>query len=129
VHSSDWYAGKTALEAGDAEAARRLLWPTVRGAADVEDEPGALISLHALAGVAAVLGHAEDAAVLLGAVDAHSARIGFVPRRMDPFDAPRHEALVRDALPPVVFNAAYAHGQTLTFEQLLAFAGARLAPP
>ncbi|MEV4133878.1 BTAD domain-containing putative transcriptional regulator [Dactylosporangium sp. NPDC049742] len=69
----------------------------------------------ALAGLAGLAGRdaADDAAVLLGAVDAMAAEIGVDVGRIDPLHAPAVRAAVEAALPDGRFEAAARRGRAL----------------
>jgi predicted ATPase/DNA-binding SARP family transcriptional activator len=96
--SSSWIAGKVSLDAGrTADALAHGLYAARRNRAE-GDLTSWLVSLHLVAGAAALRGRPEVGARLLGAVEARGARLGFRPESMDPLDSPRHVAAVRDRL-------------------------------
>ena len=77
--------------------------------------------------LAAVGGHAETAARVLGAAEALADTIGYVRRRPEQERLERDAAVARAALGDAGFEAAWAAGQALPIEQAVAEAQAVLA--
>jgi predicted ATPase/DNA-binding SARP family transcriptional activator len=112
--SCGWIAAKARLDAGRPAHAAALLGPVIVELAAAGDRTSLLAGLHTMAAIGAALGRSEDGAMLLGAVDAIGERIGYSPVRMDPIDAERHRALVRQRLSPAVAVEALRRGGELT---------------
>jgi hypothetical protein len=121
--SSGWIAAKTLLQAQRPAQAAPLLAQVVLELAEAGDRTSLLAGLHTMAAVGAALGRSEDGAVLLGAVDAIGARIGYSPARMDPVDSEQHRALVLRRLSPAASAAAQARGRQLTLNAAVRLAG------
>lgn len=119
ARSSRWVAGKVALDAGDPGRAAREFRSALGEQGEVADVAADLILLQGVAGALAAEGDHERGARLLGAVDALSERVGFEPRRMDPVDAARNEALVRAGLDERAYTVAYDRGRALTRPEAL----------
>ncbi|WP_198653414.1 BTAD domain-containing putative transcriptional regulator [Actinocorallia populi] len=79
-----------------------------------------VVAVHSLAAALARTGSPAEGAMLLGAAAHHGSLVGFSPVEMDPLDAPRQARLVRDALPPEVFDTWFAKGCSLTRPQIRA---------
>jgi hypothetical protein len=118
--SALWIAGKTALDVDDPVRALTYAAKAARVQHADRDLTSWLVSLHLLAGAAAMAGHGLEGARLLGAVSARGARLGFDPAAMDPLDSPRHEAAVAAALDPAEAAAAAAAGAALDDSGILA---------
>ncbi|SHN45619.1 BTAD domain-containing putative transcriptional regulator [Cryptosporangium aurantiacum] len=116
--SAAWAAVKAALDLGRSTRALRLITEQVVAQEIAGDWTSWLVMVHTAAGALAASGRAEDGAMLLGAVTAIGARLGFDPARMDPIDAPRIERLVTDGCTPEVAAAARAAGTELTRTQV-----------
>jgi predicted ATPase/DNA-binding SARP family transcriptional activator len=121
--SCGWIAAKTLLQAQRPAQAAPLLAQVVLELAESGDRTSLLAGLHTMAAVGAALGRSEDGAVLLGAVDAIGARIGYSPARMDPVDSEQHRALVLRRLSPAASAAAQARGRQLTLNAAVRLAG------
>jgi predicted ATPase/transcriptional regulator with XRE-family HTH domain len=80
------------------------------------------LGLAALGGLAAAAGHAEYAAVLFGAADAHRLEqaLRFFP--LDRSRYARHLALVREALSEEVFGAAWERGRAMSLDEAFKYA-------
>jgi predicted ATPase/DNA-binding SARP family transcriptional activator len=112
--SSGWIAAKALLQAERPAQAAVLLAQVIVELAETGDRTSLLAGLHTMAAVAAALGHSEEGAVLMGAVDAIGDRIGYSPVRMDPVDSAAHRAAVLQRLSPSVAESARARGAALT---------------
>ncbi|MCZ4558563.1 hypothetical protein O4215_23675 [Rhodococcus maanshanensis] len=118
VGSSTWALMKSAMDAGDVEAAMSA----ARDMQSVLEEDGDvtswLVLMHTAAAVLAGAGHPLEAAVLAGAVQTLGGRIGFLPEGMDPIDGPREAAAVRDALSAQDYALHSARGADLDRAQI-----------
>ncbi|AQA21546.1 bacterial transcriptional activator domain protein [Rhodococcus sp. MTM3W5.2] len=118
VGSSTWALMKSAMDAGDVEAAMSA----ARDMQSVLEEDGDvtswLVLMHTAAAVLAGAGHPVEAAVLAGAVHSLGGRIGFLPEGMDPIDGPREAAAVRDALSAQDYALHSARGADLDRAQI-----------
>lgn len=120
--SSAWIAAKVLLDDQRPEDAADILLTALRHFSGTGERTGPLAVAHTLATAYAAMGLRERAATMLGAVDALGARLGYHPVRMDPQDAPRHRALVEQAMPPDALAEGRARGAGLDFEELIAMA-------
>ncbi|WP_433531145.1 BTAD domain-containing putative transcriptional regulator [Micromonospora sp. CA-263727] len=120
VLSSGWAGGKVSLDRGQPEQALRTLRALVLETDPGNDRASWLALVHSLAGVLARTGEAASGAVLLGAVAALGATIGYFPERMDPLDAPASARAVREALDEETCRAATARGRQLDWAELVA---------
>jgi len=127
--SALWNAGKSAWDTGDVPAVTTYAAASARVQHDAGDLTSWLVSLHMLAGAAALSGRGREAARLLGAVGAHAARLGFAPEVMDPLDSPRQVAAVESGLPPEELAAALAEGSELGTEATMALVDAVAPEP
>ena len=107
----------TELALGDGSRCRELLADAIRLAGGWYEHPPLAAVLDATAVHAIRAGSAETAARLLGA--AHSVRGAFDESSLD---APAARSAVREALGTAAFDAAYAAGQALPREEVLALA-------
>lgn len=78
--------------------------------------------LSTLAGPVAALGYPEKAARLLGASEALLEKMGLGLQAGDRFEIERYVAAVREQLDDVTFEAAWAEGRAMTFEEAIAYA-------
>ncbi|SEG53949.1 Predicted ATPase [Thermomonospora echinospora] len=114
VVSAVWAAMKAALDRGDAEHALTLAGDMIDMLERDMDVTSWLVLLHTAAHALVVTGRAEDAAVVMGAVDGIGRQVGFSPELMDPLDGPREAAAVREALPPQEYERRLAQGRRLS---------------
>ncbi|RVW07964.1 AfsR/SARP family transcriptional regulator [Prescottella agglutinans] len=114
VGSASWTLFRSSMDLDDvvaALAATRVMHTVLDSEGDVTSW---LVLVHSISTLAVRLGFPADGAALLGAVQAHGSRIGFLPELMDPVDGPRDAATVRDALDPTEFAAHHVHGAAMT---------------
>ncbi|GII88634.1 hypothetical protein Ssi03_66240 [Sphaerisporangium siamense] len=119
--SAAWAGMKTACDAGDGRRALRIATGIVDALDRHEDVTSRLVLLHTAAHALTLTGHAEEAAVLMGGVEAVGRRVGFSPELMDPLDGPREATAVRESLPPDRYESAAARGRELSLPELTAF--------
>jgi hypothetical protein len=119
--SSAWAAMKTACDRGDGRGALDIAVGILDALDRHDDVTSRLVLVHTAAHALALMGQAEQAAVLMGGVDAVGRRVGFSPELMDPLDGPREAAAVRDALPPDRYERLAAQGRELSLPELTAF--------
>lgn len=113
---------------GDAAAARALLGEGLTLSAEAGDEASVAYFLEGLAGLP---GDPERAATLFGAAEARLEAVGSVPVYAFAPDRSGHDravAAVRSRLERGAFEAAWARGRALSFEQAVAFARADGGP-
>src|SRR5690606_20932791 len=87
-----WIAAKAEMDLGHSERAVRQAARLVVHLDATEDITSWLAGAHVLAGALGMAGRAMEGAVLLGAVGAIGARVGYSPAAMDPLDGPRNVA-------------------------------------
>ena len=109
--------GEVAAMQGDTTAAAAYYAESLDGTGTRENLVGKLVAVGRLA---AVGGHAETAARVLGAAEAIAETIGYVRRRPEQERLERDAAVARAALGDAGFDAAWAAGQTLRDEQAVA---------
>ncbi|MEZ0074683.1 BTAD domain-containing putative transcriptional regulator [Planotetraspora sp. GP83] len=119
--SSAWAGMKTACDRGDGRRALEIAADILNALDRHDDVTSRLVLIHTAAHALALTGQAEQAAVLMGGVDAVGRRVGFSPELMDPLDGPREAAAVRDALPPDRYERLAARGRELSLPELAAF--------
>ncbi|MEH1015487.1 BTAD domain-containing putative transcriptional regulator [Micromonospora sp. CPCC 206060] len=112
--SSSWLAMKVALDLADPAGALAAGLSVLDLLERDSDVTSWLIIVHTGAAALAGLGRPLDGAALLAAVERHGSRYGFVPDMMDPVDAPRHLAVVRDALTGDQWAGARQRGSQLS---------------
>ena len=78
-----------------------------------DDAPGVLAILLTGAGAATAAGSPRSGAVILGAVETLSRRVGYDPMQMDPVDGQAYVDATRAALPRDQYDAAHAEGSAL----------------
>ncbi|MEU9509718.1 BTAD domain-containing putative transcriptional regulator [Micromonospora sp. NPDC048170] len=127
VLSSGWAVSKVDVDQGRPEQALATLRALTLDTDPGNDRASWLAVVHSLAGVLARTGQAELGAVLIGAVAALGAPIGYFPERMDPIDAPRSVETVREALAGPAYRAAVARGSQLGWAELVELLRDRLA--
>ncbi|MCT9933764.1 winged helix-turn-helix domain-containing protein [Planotetraspora sp. A-T 1434] len=125
--SSAWAGMKTACDRGDGRRALEIAAGILDALDRHEDVTSRLVLMHTAAHALVLTGQAEQAAVLMGGVDAVGRRVGFSPELMDPLDGPREAAAVRDALTPDRYERLAAQGRELSLPELTAFLIVRLA--
>jgi predicted ATPase/DNA-binding SARP family transcriptional activator len=96
--SARWIAAKVHLDLRQGAPALAALARELPTCLDLGIHTSTLTLLHTAAAAAAAVERHADGAVLLGAVDAWSERLGYSPTAMDPQDAAAHRALVREGL-------------------------------
>ncbi len=116
--------GEVAAMQGDTTAAAAYYAESLDGTGTQENLVGKLVAVGRLA---AVGGHAEAAARVLGAAEAVADTIGYVRRRPEQERLDRDAAVARAALGDAGFEAAWAAGQSPADEQAVAEALAVLA--
>lgn len=115
-----WIAAKAEMDLGHSERAVRQAARLVVHLDATEDITSWLAGAHVLAGALGMAGRAMEGAVLLGAVGAIGARVGYSPAAMDPLDGPRNVAAVRARLAPETFEETMAMGASLRREDVTA---------
>ncbi|MGW0073161.1 ATP-binding protein, partial [Streptosporangium sandarakinum] len=121
-----WCDMKTACDRGDGLRALTVAGD-VLAAMDHGDISFWLVTVHSTARALALAGRAEQAALLMGAVQAIGARAGVSPELMDPLDGPREAAAVREALPPEEYERHAARGRALSRQEASALLTALIA--
>jgi predicted ATPase/DNA-binding CsgD family transcriptional regulator len=116
--------GEVAAMRGDVKAAATYYTESLDGTGTQENLVGKLVAVGRLA---AVGGHAETAARVLGAAEALADTIGYVRRRPEQERLDRDAALARTALGEAGYDAAWAAGKALPTEQAVVEALAALA--
>ncbi|GII66485.1 hypothetical protein Skr01_65700 [Sphaerisporangium krabiense] len=119
--SSAWAGMKTACDGGDGRRALEIAAGIVDALDRHEDVTSRLVLLHTAAHALTLTGRAQEAAILMGGVEAVGRRVGFSPELMDPLDGPREAAAVRDSLPPDRYETAASRGRELSLPELTAF--------
>ncbi|MBO4273073.1 ATP-binding protein, partial [Microbispora triticiradicis] len=112
-----WCDMKTASDRGDGARALAVAGDLLAAMDRYGDISFWLVTVHSTARALALTGRAEEAAVLMGAVEAIGARAGVSPELMDPLDGPREAAAVRGALPPDEYERHAARGRELSREE------------
>ncbi len=113
--------GNVALKQGDAETARQFIQRSLASRYELGDQSGLLHTLASMAAWLAAFGSSERAAQLAGAIVSLRATLNVH------FDVPEQAwfdqtlATVRAKLDEATFNAAWAHGQTLSIEEVVAY--------
>ncbi|HEV2121375.1 MAG TPA: LuxR C-terminal-related transcriptional regulator, partial [Chloroflexota bacterium] len=124
VARAQYQLGRTAYLQGEYAVADGLLRESLGLAARIGVVAGFHGSafLECLAALAGVRGHAERAARLFGAAAKRRAKVGYVHFAPEQAAYDREVAMVRDQLDPATFAAAWAEGQTMSAEQVIAYA-------
>jgi hypothetical protein len=78
--------------------------------------------LAMLAGPVSAQGNPQKAALLLGASGALLEKMGLVLQPGDSFEIERSERAIREQLDDATFEAAWAEGQAMAFEEAIAYA-------
>jgi predicted ATPase len=115
----------TTLKHGDAGAARLLLEQALRLFQEQGVQPSIIKTLEFMAGLAATQQQPERALMLAGAAAALRAKVGFTRHPIDDIDHVEFERLLaqaRQALDPEAAASAWAKGQTMTLDQVMALA-------
>ncbi|KAA9373367.1 AfsR/SARP family transcriptional regulator [Microbispora cellulosiformans] len=112
-----WCDMKTASDRGDGARALAVAGDLLAAMDRYGDISFWLVTVHSTARALALTGRAEEAAVLMGAVEAIGARAGVSPALMDPLDGPREAAAVRAALTPQEYERHAARGRELSREE------------
>ncbi|WP_188194750.1 AfsR/SARP family transcriptional regulator [Nonomuraea sp. SYSU D8015] len=116
--SSAWAAMKTACDLGDGRRALEIAAGILDALDRHHDVTSRLVLFHTAAHALVLTGQAEQAAVLMGGVEAVGRRVGFSPEMMDPLDGPREAAAVREALPRDDYERLVARGRELSLAEL-----------
>ncbi|MEV0236306.1 BTAD domain-containing putative transcriptional regulator [Nonomuraea sp. NPDC050786] len=116
--SSAWAAMKTACDRGDGRRALEIAAGILHALDRHQDVTSRLVLFHTAAHALVLAGQADQAAVLMGGVEAVGRRVGFSPESMDPRDGPREAAAVREALPQDEYERLTARGRELSLEEL-----------
>ncbi|MEV6963827.1 BTAD domain-containing putative transcriptional regulator [Hamadaea sp. NPDC051192] len=115
--SAAWTAMKSAIDAGEPEAALAMAADIVAPLEADLDLTAWLVLAHTTAAAFAHSGRPESGALLLGAIQALGGHVGFSPELMDPVDGPREAAAVRSSLSPDVLADLVAQGAQLSRAQ------------
>jgi predicted ATPase/DNA-binding CsgD family transcriptional regulator len=124
VSASLHQLGEVAAMRGDVKAAATYYAESFDGTGSRENLVGKLVAAGRLAAVA---GHSEAAARVLGAAASLADTIGYVRRWPEQQRLERDAAVARSSLGDVAFEASWAAGQTLRDEQAVEEARAVLA--
>ncbi|MFG1967577.1 BTAD domain-containing putative transcriptional regulator [Nonomuraea sp. NPDC049028] len=116
--SAAWAAMKTACDRGDGRRALEIAAGILNALDRHQDVTSRLVLIHTAAHALVLTGQAEQAAVLMGGVEAVGRRVGFSPELMDPRDGPREAAAVREALPQDEYERLTARGRELSLAEL-----------
>jgi len=111
--SSQWVRAKVLIDLGEGREALDAVRNAVGTGSSASDTTGTLAALLVAVGAASAAGDPRAAAVLLGAVESNSVRVGYDPLRMDPVDGPAYLAAAKAALSPEEFQVAVAEGHQL----------------
>ncbi|MBP2706755.1 winged helix-turn-helix domain-containing protein [Microbispora sp. RL4-1S] len=111
-----WCDMKTASDRGDGPRALAIAGDILAAMDLYGDISFWLVTVHSAARALTLTGQAEQAALLMGAVEAIGRRAGVSPELMDPIDGPREAAAVRGALPPDEYERHAARGRALSRE-------------
>jgi predicted ATPase/DNA-binding CsgD family transcriptional regulator len=112
--------GVASMMLGEHAAAESALVAALKATLVIDDRPGLVLRLQALAGNAAIAGHAERAATLLGATEMLRAEAGY---RVSPFIRPMVEqasALANAQLGDQRYSRAFEDGSRLDHEAAVA---------
>ena len=125
--------GWVAYARGDIEGATRWTVRSLLATYGMRDIGTTTISLHVGVLLGAMSGREEDGAVIAGAFDALCERYGVrPPAALDRFiDAQDPFAMIRAALEPEVYDAAYQRGQRMSLDEAVAMVaslGEEIAP-
>lgn len=115
--SARWITAKVHLDLRQGAPALAALARELPCCLDLGIHTSTLTLLHTAAAAAAAAERHADGALLLGAVDAWSERLGYSPVEMDPVDSAAHRALVREDLSEEVFAAQWQRGRTLSLPE------------
>jgi hypothetical protein len=112
-----WCDMKTASDRGDGLRALAIAGDILATMDRYGDISFWLVTVHSAARALALTGQVEQAAMLMGAVEAIGERAGVSPELMDPLDGPREAAAVREALPPDEYDRCAARGRALSRQE------------
>ncbi|MFC7388069.1 AfsR/SARP family transcriptional regulator [Sphaerisporangium rhizosphaerae] len=136
AHSSghDWAADgaawcdmKTACDRGEGARALAVAGDILAAMDRYGDISFWLVTVHSATRALVLTGRAEQAATLMGAVEAIGERAGVSPELMDPLDGPREAAAVREALPPEEYECHAARGRALSRQEASALLAGLIA--
>ncbi|MGY1753834.1 ATP-binding protein [Blastococcus sp. SYSU D01042] len=113
VGSALFVRAKVLLALGRGPEAVRAAAMGVSAALADDDATGVLAVLLTGAGAATAAGSPRSGALILGAVETLSRRVGYDPMLMDPVDGQAYVAATRAALPADQYEAACAEGAAL----------------
>jgi predicted ATPase/DNA-binding SARP family transcriptional activator/Tfp pilus assembly protein PilF len=114
--------GAVACERGDYAGAQRLFAESLTLKREIGDRPGIVAALDEFATLAVAQGQEARAATLYGAADALRTAIGAPLPPAEHAEHARQLQTVQAALTPADFDAAYAQGQAMPWEQAVTFA-------
>jgi predicted ATPase/DNA-binding SARP family transcriptional activator len=112
-----WCDMKTASDRGDGSRSLSIAGDILAAMDRYGDISFWLVTVHSAARALALTGRAEEAAMLMGAVEAIGERAGVSPELMDPLDGPREAAAVRGALPPNEYDRHASRGRALSRQE------------
>jgi predicted ATPase/DNA-binding SARP family transcriptional activator len=115
--SARWIAAKVHLDLRQGAPALALLARELPSCLELGIHTSTLTLLHTAAAATAVAERHGDGALLLGAVDAWSERLGYSPLKMDPLDAAAHAALVAEGLSGRELAELTARGRELSLPE------------
>ncbi|SOC50270.1 transcriptional regulator, LuxR family [Blastococcus aggregatus] len=113
VGSALFVRAKVLLALGRGPEAVRAAAMGVSAALADDDATGVLAVLLTGAGAATAAGSPRSGAVILGAIETLSRRVGYDPMQMDPVDGQAYVAATRAALSPGQYAAAHTEGAAL----------------
>jgi tetratricopeptide (TPR) repeat protein len=114
--------GFVAYEEGKYLSSFELFALCIKGWLEMGMKQGIMTGLGNLAGPLSRMGEPEKAASLLGVSEALLAEVGFDHHPSDLVEIAKYTAEVRSQLDETTFKAAYAEGQAMTLEQVIAYA-------
>jgi tetratricopeptide (TPR) repeat protein len=111
-----------AYHQGDYEGAKAHILEAFALFPEVHDTYYRTHGLSTLAGPVAALGNPQKAARLLGASDALLEKMGLGLQAGDRFEIERYVAAVKEQLDDATFEATWAEGRAMSFEEAVAYA-------
>jgi predicted ATPase/DNA-binding CsgD family transcriptional regulator len=116
--------GMDALERGDYNGAAEVFEEDMRLLREIKDKVGIVYGLLGLAAVSTLRGRLVRAAHLLGAAEALRTSIGhpLMPHEISHYDHEGYLAILRTGLDAAAFDAAWAEGRAMSFEQAIEYA-------